>query len=502
MTDFSKTLLAIVIAAALVAAAAFSRPSTLTDARFSDQGDVFFAALTDPLAPASLEVVAFDAESASFRPFKVEKQGGRWVIPSHHNYPADAAENMAKAASAFIGLTKEQVVSDRAADHESLGVLAPDDPRAPLSGRGTRVTLRDDRGAEVASLIIGNAAPDPSGAGGAEQVARRYVRIPDKARVYAVKFPTTFSTRFADWVETDLLKLEGQRIDRLMVDRYEVDERAAERRSVERLTLSRILPPPIGADADKWTMECQPPSGATEGAVVNEARIDEALKAYSELKIVGVRPKPPALAAALAGTGSSVGQADLMDLQARGFFVTRDGKFVANDGESTITTEDGVVYNIAFGEVLFGHDEELTAGVQREAGSESESKSAESGAESRYVLVRVSFDPTRFPEPTAPPQPAPAPESTDGAEQPSEAPAPDDAAQREYERLKSEREARIAAGQARADALTRRFADWYYVIDAKSFAALRPTCAQVSEVSPVSPDAAPGVSIGPPPVGP
>ena len=164
MTDFTKTALAIVIAAALVGGATLTRPTTLEDARFSDQGEPFFAQFTDPLSPASLEVVSFDSATASYQPFKVERQAGRWVIPSHHDYPADAAENMAKAATAFIGLTKEQVVSDRAADHESLGVLAPDDPRAPLSGRGTRVTLRDDKGGELASLIIGLPAPDPTGA--------------------------------------------------------------------------------------------------------------------------------------------------------------------------------------------------------------------------------------------------------------------------------------------------------------------------------------------------
>jgi hypothetical protein len=495
MTDLTKTLLAIVIAAVLVGAAAVTRPTALTDARFSDQGELFFANFTDPLTPASLEVVSFDAASASFEPFKVEKQDGRWVIPSHHNYPADAAENMAKAASAFIGLAKEQVVSDRAADHEALGVLAPDDPHAPLSGRGTRVTLRDANGGELASLIIGSTAPSPSGeqaqAGGA---ARRYVRVPDKARVYAVNFPAAFSTSFADWVETDLLKLEGKRIDRLMVDRYEVDERAAERRSTERLTLSRVLPPPIGAEAAKWTIDCQPPASAGAGATINETRIDEALQAFADLKIVGVRAKPPALAAALAGDGSpKVGQAEFLDLQARGFFVTRDGKFVANEGEATVTAEDGVVYNIAFGEVLFGRDEEISAGVDQPEGADGDTNSGAAGTESRYVLVRVSFDPTRFPEITPPPAPEPAAAPAEG-EAPSEPAPADEAAKREYERQVSERDAKISAGKARADALTRRFANWYYVIDAKSYAALRPTCAEVT-AGPAP--ASQGVSVGP-----
>lgn len=481
MTDFTKTLLAVIIAATLVGTAALLRPTALEDARFSDQGELFFTAFTDPLAPASLEVVAFDANSASFEPFKVEKRDGRWVIPSHHNYPADAAENMAKAASAFIGLTKEQVVSDRAADHESLGVLAPDDPHAPLSGRGTRVTLRDANGGELASLIVGLPAPDPTGASaGGQATPRRYVRAPDKARVYAVQFPTTFSTRFADWVETDLLQLEGKRIDRLLVDRYEVDERAGERKVIERLSLSRVLPAPVAPDAPKWTAQCQPPQAGDRSDVVNNARVDEALSALADLKIVGVRPKPPALADALAGKASNVGQADYLDLQARGFFVTRDGKFVANEGEVTATAEDGVVYNIAFGEVLFGRDEELSAGVVRDKSETAEGDGPSAGTESRYALVRVSFDPLLFPEPAPPPPAEPGAEPSGEDGQPPAQAREADAAQKEYERLRAERDANIAAGKARADALTRRFADWYFVIDAKSFAALRPTCAEVT----------------------
>lgn len=488
MNDISRTLVAIVIATLLVATAALTRSTPLIDARFSDQGEPFFASFTDPLTPVSLEVVSFDASNAAFRPFKVELQNGRWVIPSHHGYPADARENMARAASAFIGLNKEQVVSDRAADHEALGVLAPDDPHAPLSGRGTRVTLRDARGAELASLIVGLPAPDPAAErGGAEAGARRYVRVPDKARVYAVTFPTAFSTRFADWVETDLLKIEGKRIDRLLVDRYEVDERAGEQRAIERLRFTRVLPEPIGSDAPRWTMESQPGGGLGEGQLLDEERVQEALSAMTDLRIAGVRPKPPALAAALSGSGSGVAQSDLRDLQARGFFVSQEGRFLANEGEVTLTAEDGVVYNIAFGEVLFGREEEISAGVERLQGAEPASAGADSGSEARYVMVRVTFDASMFPEPTPP-----APSTTQTPTEPSAAGEPeawreseaapaavDEAAQKEFERLSAERESRLLAGKARADALTKRFADWYYVIDATSYAALRPTRAKV-----------------------
>lgn len=496
MHDVKKTVVAVAIAGALLALAAFTRPAPITDARFSDQGELFFPAFTDPLAARSLEVIAFDAETASFRPFKVEMKDGKWVIPSHYDYPADAQENMAKAASAFIGLVKAQVVSDAAKDHEALGVLAPDDAAAPLSGRGTRVTFRGEHGAELASLIIGREAPDPAGEMSGSS-KRRYVRAPDRARVYAVEFPATFSTKFADWVETDLLKLEGKRIDTLFVDRYEVDEQSATRRTVERLTLSRVLPEPIGTDEARWTLDAQPggPLAANERLIQFE--IEDTLRAFSNLRIVGVRPKPAGLAAALAGESSSIGQIDMLDLQARGFFLTRDGRFVANEGEVTITAEDGVVYNIAFGEIVAEQDEtaEQTSPLGEEEGSEAEKRTP--AGESRYALVRVSLDTSVYPEPPAPPEaPEPTAEGETGeGEEAAKASEPDDAAKQEYERKKAEREAKIAAAKARADALTRRFANWYYVIDASAFGDLRPRRAELVEVVP---EAEAGAEVEPP----
>ncbi len=490
MNDLTKTCAALLIAALLVAAAALTRPSPITDARFSDQGDLFFPDFSDPTAPRSLEVLAFDPATASIKPFKVEFEKGRWVIPSHHGYPADARDNIAKAAAAFIGLRKERVVSDRAADHEALGVLDPDDPAAPLSGRGARVTLKDDKGALLADLIVGDTLagePDPATADPAGAPQRRYLRLAGKSRVYAASFPASFSTRFADWVETDLLKLESRRIDRLLVDRYEVDETKGEKRTLERLSLARITPAPIAATEPKWTLESHPGGPPAPGESLDNERIEESLHALGDLKIIGVRPKPPALAASLSGNPAELSQADLLDLQSRGFFLTRDAKFVANDGELIATADDGVVYNIAFGEVLLAEGDELSAGAENPAGKgDKPSDSTPAARESRYALLRVSFDPSLFPPLPSPPPTPPTnePPPANGATNDPNASPPKDPAFAEYERLKAERDAKIAAGQARADILSRRFADWYFVIDAASFASLRPTRAQIIRHAP------------------
>ena len=68
----------------------------------SEVGKKLFPDFNDPLAPKSLEIVKFDEDTATIRPFKVAQVNGLWSIPSHSNYPADAREHMAAAATALL----------------------------------------------------------------------------------------------------------------------------------------------------------------------------------------------------------------------------------------------------------------------------------------------------------------------------------------------------------------------------------------------------------------
>ena len=51
---------------------------------------------------------------------------GVWSIPSHSDYPADAAEHMAQAATALLDLEILGVASTNAGDQELYGVITPD----------------------------------------------------------------------------------------------------------------------------------------------------------------------------------------------------------------------------------------------------------------------------------------------------------------------------------------------------------------------------------------
>src|SRR4051794_21665849 len=110
MNEQRKTIAFAAAALLLAATAALAtRPRGGSAAAFNDQGELFFPEFTDPLACTALEVIDFDPETASALPFKVMLKDGRWIIPSHYNYPADAKDRLARTAAGIIDLRKDTI---------------------------------------------------------------------------------------------------------------------------------------------------------------------------------------------------------------------------------------------------------------------------------------------------------------------------------------------------------------------------------------------------------
>jgi len=87
---------------------------------------VLFPELSDAAKAASLEIVSYDDELSTLHPFKVMQSGGVWVLPAHQNYPADAKEQLAAAATALVDLKMLDVVSKSPGDHETYVVIESD----------------------------------------------------------------------------------------------------------------------------------------------------------------------------------------------------------------------------------------------------------------------------------------------------------------------------------------------------------------------------------------
>jgi len=501
MTDLAKTAAFVIAAAGLAGMAYVTRPASREIASISDQGQPLTPMLVSADTVKSVEVVSFDAAVAKTRAFKVAFDGKRWTIPSHNNYPADATDKVAAAAAAFIDLKKERIIGEDKNTLAQFGLLSPDDENlgAKPGEIGTRITMADASGKTVCDLIVGKAASSTATTPFESTQNKKYVRENGKNRVFVTTIASGFSTKFVDWVQTDLLKTTAAQITAINVDRYKIDE--TQGTLVDRQTIALSKPDAEeveGNPADrKWTMNASPggPPTPAEG-LLSEQKVTDIVKTLTGLKIIGVRPKPTNLAKMLSGGEASVAlnALDQINLQSRGFFITPEGRLLANTGQMSVRCEDGVYYSLWLGEVVPDGEDAASGG---RVGGEAEKKDPATpespktdGAkptDARYLMITVSFDPKIVAEPKKPavlnnlPTPiAPRAEGTPTDESDDDFESGEVLSARQgYEAALEEYKSRKDSGKKRADELAKRFADWYYVIDGASVAKLRPTRADL-----------------------
>ncbi len=438
MSELKKTMSFGGIALLVGVLALVTAPRRATPDAFFDIGEPFFPEFTDPSAATTLEVIEFDEATAAATPFKVTNQNGLWMIPSHHGYPADAEDRLAQTAAGVIDIIKDDFRTDNVADHEALGVIDPlDETVSTLSGRGKRVTVKDENETVLADFIIGNEV--------AEGGNLRFVRVPGQNRVYAARMEIDISTSFEDWIEKDLLQVERSQIDQIFLNDYSINERTLS--VTQRGTL--VLENTDG----EWNAR-----DIASSEEVDVGEVGLLLAALDDLSLVGVRPKPAGVSQDLTriAQGTPITQSDLLSLQSKGYYLTRDGRLLSNEGELLVHTSDGIGYTLRFGAIVYGRGAAVTAG-----GAASDDAGSGPG-ENRYLFITAQLDTSVFPEP-------PRPQNTDFEDKEesewSDADRANKARQDEYAAW----EARLSDGRAVAAALANRFAKWYYVITTDSF---------------------------------
>ncbi len=417
MQETKKTLIIAGVALLLGVVAFASAPRRALPDLFFDVGETFFPEFADPDAAATLDVVEFNAETASAMPFQVTNRDGLWTIPSHHDYPADGAERLSNIAADIISLTKEDFRSDNVADHEALGVIHPTDLAATsLVGRGTLLTVKDANDEALADLIVGRPVEGRPGL--------RFVRAPDQKRVYTARFEADISTRFEDWIEKNLLEVERDQVVHIVLNEYQVDEMTRRASRPRAFTVDKV-------DDTTWSGSPVP-----SGQEVDFVQMNLLVGAIMNLEIAGVRPKPEGMTGNLrdAAMAGSISRTDITDLVNKGFYPTADGGLLSNEGELLVRTTEGVLYTLRFGEIVYGRGDAVVLGDET-------SDDEETGpGENRYVFITAEFDEAALPEP----------------------PASDADAHASWER-------RVEEGREKADRLATRFASWYYVVSAGSY---------------------------------
>ncbi len=511
MKENHKTF-AFVLVAAMAALVAWEpwRPSVSTDAAPEEAGAKLFPEFKEPLSARSLEVVTFNEEDATLRDFKVAQVNGLWSIPSHNDYPADAADHMAQAATALLDLEILGVASGNAGDQELYGVITPDlaKLRPGMVGVGTRVIVKGDKDKGLADLVIGKEVKD--------QPALRYVRRAERDQIYTVKVKTDkFSTKFEDWIEKDLLKLNAFDVREVELNDYSTEDNlttqgvslAVKKRSKVKLAYDDSKSNWNLVEMSEFDEKGAPiPVKLGDDEELNSEKLNSLKTALDDLKIVDVQRKPKGLSQDLKASDELVKDNEAaLSLVQRGFFPVGEAREIySSEGEVTCTTKEGVRYVLRFGRLAGGEE------AKEEAKPGEKEKS--NPAMNRYLFVMAQFDESQIPKPQLEPVPgqsepaeekateekapdkaAPAPKAADVPEKKTaddaaaqdaaaEAPqadkkdekkedkvvTPDEekkiAIERENKRKQDDYNNAIKKGQDRVTELNERFADWYFII--------------------------------------
>jgi hypothetical protein len=89
MNENVKTIIYVAVAAVFGLLAFVTLPRTaVEDPTIARVGKPLFPDFNDTAKAASLEIAWYDDTLSTVKTFKVAKEGGKWVIPSHDNYPA------------------------------------------------------------------------------------------------------------------------------------------------------------------------------------------------------------------------------------------------------------------------------------------------------------------------------------------------------------------------------------------------------------------------------
>ena len=496
MKNVVQTSVFVVLATASVVAAILTNDIGETDSQQNrrsiakqDEGKPVFDGFTAERA-VELKITTYDDLTARITSFSVKRDGtGQWVIPSHNNYPADAEEQMASAAAAFSTLEVKEVIDVDSSAHQDYHVVEPNTEELDVGtdGVGTLVTVTDEEG-KAYSLIVGAKVTKGSEAGTDPRMQQSYfaVRKPGSDTVFTVDLNIgIFDTNFSKWIDTNLLGLNGLDVRRLSMQDYFIGLSPEGSPIMLRRSNSSL----IFDDVDlAWNLDnmvqydqnTQEPFTIelTDNEEIDSDRVNTLQSALENLTIEGVMRKPAILRPDLKITPEAIANEKTSEtLTQLGLFgdpnTTIDNlmDLKSTNGELHISLQTGVKYILRFGE------------VDATSGSEDSIR--------RYLFVTTVFQPNMIPSPEYQALPGQSPESANNGDgcQTQEADAdsettedntpanltPEQLAElketieRENARLKEEYEAKITIAQNSVRLLNSRFANWFYLIDEKTF---------------------------------
>ena len=287
--------------ALLVAFVAFlSRPRVEEFKVSQQEGKILFDKFDDPAKADSMEIRRYDETLGTLDEFRVarDKASGAWTLPSHSGYPPMPRRGCGTRPCCWSTCRSWAWLRRYAGDHRLFGVIEPDKDKLKVGDEGRRLAgpLRGPQGAE----------PGQSDHRQEGQRHRRPTvrpRCPEQDVVYTVKIdPDKLSTKFQDWIEKDLLKMNAWDVENVALKNYTVSLQPPNRVLVDKKF-------DLTADFkdSEWKLKELKKYQKGEGAVValtdqeelNKEKLNDLKTAVDELEIADVRRKPKGLGADL-----------------------------------------------------------------------------------------------------------------------------------------------------------------------------------------------------------
>ncbi|MCZ7648359.1 MAG: FKBP-type peptidyl-prolyl cis-trans isomerase [Planctomycetota bacterium] len=397
-------------------------PRTAAESAVDDRAGTLLTRGGETVKPeniALLHVESWDSDAKAPKLFEVAKKAGKWIIPSHYDYPADAGTRVGETAGGVLNVPRGPLVSNSPEQFAEFGVADPLKEGLREDARGRRITLKDEGGAVLVDLIVGKET---------SQSGVRYVREAGSDEVYTAKLNVDISTRFKDWVETDFLKLNRYDVREIGIKDYSIDETKRTIKEVVKMRSETVFQKPQGVD--QWTSPNTP-----DEKVVDQDTIGAMLTELTGLRLVDVQPFEQQL------------------LMKRGFYPIQQEDAVqlyGNEGHIEVSLKDGQRYFLFFGEISVESDEPGKA-EGKEEGNEKET------SHNRYMAAFAQYDPAIDED------------------------AKDKAEKTEAKTGESEKEPqeKTPEGEKKAEQAQLRFQKFFYVIDDASFKKLRPDAAKL-----------------------
>lgn len=172
-----------------------------------EEADASGALILPEIVSKAKDIVAMDVTSDG-ETLKLARVGKDWKLASRADYPAD----LSRVRDVVIALSQMRKLEAKTANPEKYTLLNLEDPSKGGTG-SSQVTFLDEKGGEVASIILGKVKDGLLGASG----DATYVRLPDNPQTWLASGKAQAEAIVADWVDENIYKLDPQKISKITV---------------------------------------------------------------------------------------------------------------------------------------------------------------------------------------------------------------------------------------------------------------------------------------------